>query len=536
MDKAFKKQIGINLEVYVDDFVIKSHTEQEILRDIEETFQTLRRINMKLNLKKCTFGVEEGMFLGNVVNMKGIKACPKKAEAVIKQQSLKMLKNTQSLNGKLASLNRFLSKSAKKSLPLFKTLKICIKKSDFQWTLEAEKAFQDMKQCIEKRMLKWKFELEAFDITYRPRTCIRGQILADFITKKPYEHGPPIEIQVKEAIPDPIRGPGDWLRIAKQIGVQNLEAKVGSRLVANQIHRSYIAKEQSMIRYLEKARALINNFKIFSIEQVPRSENKKADALSKIASTSFAHLTKQVLVEVLKEKTIEEREMLAIVEEEGYSWMAPLLEYLTDVTLPAKTKMAQKIKIKARFGLPMEIISYNKKQFRDNPFKEWCENLNIKQRFASFKHPQTNKLVERANRSLREGIKARLVVIPVKIGMTSLRYAKIEQTMNDEALLQNLDIHEKEQEKSAIQEAKSKANMERYYNAKVHSTTFKPGDFVYRSNEASHAKDGEKLGPKWEGSYEVVEALKKGAYKISNNNRDILLRTWNVKDLKKCYL
>ncbi|GKF03317.1 reverse transcriptase domain-containing protein, partial [Tanacetum coccineum] len=74
------------------------------------------------------------------------------------------------------------------------------------------------------------------------------------------------------------------LHIAEQIGIKNLEAKVDSCLVANQINGSYVAKEQSMIQYLEKAKALISSFKKFSIEQVPRSENKKADALSKITS------------------------------------------------------------------------------------------------------------------------------------------------------------------------------------------------------------------------------------------------------------
>ncbi|GJZ77725.1 reverse transcriptase domain-containing protein [Tanacetum coccineum] len=69
-------------------------------------------------------------------------------EAVIKLQSPRTLKEVQSLNEKLASLNRFLSKSAEKSLPFFKTLKKCIKKSDFQWMAEAEKTFQEMKQCI----------------------------------------------------------------------------------------------------------------------------------------------------------------------------------------------------------------------------------------------------------------------------------------------------------------------------------------------------------------------------------------------------
>ncbi|GJY56475.1 reverse transcriptase domain-containing protein [Tanacetum coccineum] len=78
VDRAFHEQIGRNLEVYVDELVIKSHTEDEIVRDIEETFRTLRKINMKLNPKKCNFGVEEGMFLGYQVNTKGIKICPDK--------------------------------------------------------------------------------------------------------------------------------------------------------------------------------------------------------------------------------------------------------------------------------------------------------------------------------------------------------------------------------------------------------------------------------------------------------------------------
>ncbi|GKB29100.1 reverse transcriptase domain-containing protein [Tanacetum coccineum] len=148
VDQAFHKQIGRNLEVYVDDMVIKSRTEDEIVRDIEETFKTLREINMKLNPKKCTFGVEEGMFLGYKVNTKGLKVCPDKVDAVLSLPSPKCLKDMQKLNGKLTSLNRFLAKSAEKSLPFFKTLKKCMKKSDFHWTTEAEEAFKQMKQLI----------------------------------------------------------------------------------------------------------------------------------------------------------------------------------------------------------------------------------------------------------------------------------------------------------------------------------------------------------------------------------------------------
>ncbi|GKD04773.1 hypothetical protein Tco_1179747 [Tanacetum coccineum] len=78
--------------------------------------------------------------------------------------------------------------------------------------------------------------------------------------------------------------------------------------------------------------------------------------------------------------------------------------------------------------------------------------------------------------------------------------------------------------------------MEKYYNARARSTSFRPGDLVYQNNEASRAEDGGKLGPKWEGPYEVTEALGKEAYKLRDCNRNTLPRTWNVCNLKKCYV
>ncbi|GJU77086.1 reverse transcriptase domain-containing protein [Tanacetum coccineum] len=137
------------------------------------------------------------------------------------------------------------------------------------------------------------------------------------------------------------------LRIAAQMGVHNLHMSVDSKLVANQVLGTYIAKEENLVKYLEKARNRINGFANFSISQVPRSKNKKADALSKIASTSFAHLSKQVLVEILIEKSIQEKEVAIVVEEEGPKWMTPIVEYLRDGTLPDDKKEASKLRIKA---------------------------------------------------------------------------------------------------------------------------------------------------------------------------------------------
>ncbi|GJR86050.1 reverse transcriptase domain-containing protein [Tanacetum coccineum] len=107
------------------------------------------------------------------------------------------------------------------------------------------------------------------------------------------------------------------LRIKAQMGVRNVRVSVDSKLMENQVLGTYITKEENIIKYLEKVKSLVSGFASFSINQVPRSHNKKPDALSKIASTSFAHLSKQVLVEVLQEKSIQEQEVAVVVEEEG---------------------------------------------------------------------------------------------------------------------------------------------------------------------------------------------------------------------------
>ncbi|GKA95827.1 reverse transcriptase domain-containing protein, partial [Tanacetum coccineum] len=280
VDKTFHGQIGRNLEVYVEDLVIKSRTKDEVVCDIEETFRTLRKINMKLNPKKCTFGVEEGMFLGYQVNTKGIKICPDKVDAVLSLQSPKCLKDVQKLNGKLASLNRFLAKSAEKLLPFFKTLKKCTKKSDFIWTEEAESAYRQMKELI----AKWSIQLGEFGIHYRPRISVKRQVLADFIMERPEEEDPDDSIKEGEPLP------AQWTLFTDgsscvdgcRAGVVNVDLK----LVASQVNGTYVAKETHMIKYLEKVKTLASAFREFSIKQVPRNGNKKADALSKMASTS----------------------------------------------------------------------------------------------------------------------------------------------------------------------------------------------------------------------------------------------------------
>ncbi|GJZ58127.1 reverse transcriptase domain-containing protein [Tanacetum coccineum] len=128
------------------------------------------------------------------------------------------------------------------------------------------------------------------------------------------------------------------------------------------------------------------------------------------------------------------------------------------------------------------------------------------------------------------------VVILVEISMPTMRTAEVDMIKNDEALEVNLDLLEEKREQSAIQEAKTKAKMEKYYNVRVCSTSFHPGDLVYQRNKASRVEDVGKLGAKWEGPYEVMELLGKGAYNLRDHNGNILPRTWNICNLKKCYV
>nr|GEW28591.1 reverse transcriptase domain-containing protein [Tanacetum cinerariifolium] len=181
--------------------------------------------------------------------------------------------------------------------------------------------------------------------------------------------------------------------------------------------------------------------------------------------------------------------------------------------------------IVCHFGLPGEIVTNNGKQFSGDPFKDWCEKLNIVHRFASLKHTQSNGLVERANRSLGEGIKARLAVIPVEIRIPTYRTTVVDAVHNDEELRLNLDLLKERRQHVVIREAKAKLKMTKYCNARVRGVTFRPGDFVYRSNDASHAVDGGKLGLKWEGPYEVTQALGDGAYKLRSKDGTVLPRT-----------
>ena len=123
VNQMFSKRIGWNIEVYVDDMLVKSKVEESHLDDLKETFETLRQWKMKLNPTNCAYGVSSGMFLGFMVSQWEIEANLEEVKAILEMSSRKTVKEVQRLTGRVASLNRFVFKATDKCLPFFGTLK-----------------------------------------------------------------------------------------------------------------------------------------------------------------------------------------------------------------------------------------------------------------------------------------------------------------------------------------------------------------------------------------------------------------------------
>jgi hypothetical protein len=140
VNKMFQAQIGRNMEVYVDDMLVKSAESITHIDDLHEAFGILKQYGMKLNPTKCAFGVSSGKFLGYMVSSRGIEENPKKIQAVLEMQSPKSTKQLQQLTGRLAALNRFISRSTDKCLHFFKILR-----KAFEWTTKCEDAFSQLK-------------------------------------------------------------------------------------------------------------------------------------------------------------------------------------------------------------------------------------------------------------------------------------------------------------------------------------------------------------------------------------------------------
>nr|GEW63559.1 hypothetical protein [Tanacetum cinerariifolium] len=469
----------------------------------------------------------ESTFLGYKLDANGLRVCPDKVEAVLNLPSPKCLKDVQKLNGKLASLNRFLSKSAKKSLPFFKTLKKYAKKSDFQWTAEAEMAFKVMKQLIaELPMLTTSKEKRGVD--YVSGSCKRSH-QRSLDDKKGWEENAHLLCELcvtrtknqlhsnGKANTHLSNGKAAQMEIRTRRARHSVPNKdVSKRTNSGGLHRSscidgseaglIITNPEGMeFTYALRLRFNANNeaeyealIASLQIAEKMGVQNLQANMDSKLIanqvngiyiakeSSMIKYLEKQTSAYGRTQGKINRRKRdTSGSRRRGHTWMTPVYEYLTEGILPEEKRKARDVRHQAgRYAVINEVLY--KKSFL-GPWLRCVGSL------------QENYVL----REIHEGC---------------------------------LDILEEKREQAAIQEARSKAKMKRYYNARVRSISFRPGDLVYRNNEASHVEDEGKLRPKWEGPYEVTKALGKGAYRLRDRNGHTLPRIWNICNLKKCYM
>jgi hypothetical protein len=137
--------MGRNAEAYIDDIVVKTRESHTFIKDLEETFANLRKVNIKLNPAKCAFGVPSGKLMGFLVSHRGIEANPDKVKAIEEMRPPRNLKEMQRLAGCMAALECFITRSGEKALPFFKLMK---RTGKFEWTPEADKAFAELKRYL----------------------------------------------------------------------------------------------------------------------------------------------------------------------------------------------------------------------------------------------------------------------------------------------------------------------------------------------------------------------------------------------------
>nr|GEV75369.1 reverse transcriptase domain-containing protein [Tanacetum cinerariifolium] len=476
----------------------------------------------------------------------------------------------QRLNGKLVSLNRFLSKSAEKSLPPFKTLKKCIKKSDFHWTSEAKQAFKQLKQHLSELPLlvapKPKEEL----IVYLSASY--EDISAVLMTDRGMVQMPVYFVIRALQGPELIYTPMEKLVLSLVFATKRLKRYFQAHPIAVITDQpiKQIMSRPDVAGRLQKWSVMLGEHNITYRPRTSVKGQVLADFLAEMPDESPPDAS---VVEAQQEpswrntqrKSIQEKEVTTVVEEDGPTWMTPIIEYLKEGTLPSDRKEARKLHYVIRE------IHEGSCSMHVGPQSVVAKAIRLGYYWPTM-HRDARDMIP--NRSLREGIKARLgernknwveelphvlwahrtmiksrhgdtpfsltygteAIIPAKIGMPTYHTAAVDVVHNDEEPRLNLDLLEERRKRAAIHEAKAKLKMTKYYNARVRGFTFRPGDFVYRSNDTSHAVDGGKLGSKWEVPYEVTEALGDGAYKLGSMDGTVLPRTWNIANLKKCYL
>ena len=168
MTRMFKSQLRKNIEVYIDDMVVKSKVVTEHLNDLGGVFEILRKHKLLLNASKCSFGVNSSKFLGYMIMHRGIEVNPDQIKAISDLRPPWNPKEIQKLTGMIAALNRFISRSVVRCESFFQLLH---KWKGFEWTKKCNLAFEELKEYLSRPPIMSRLEKEEVLFAYIVVTC-----------------------------------------------------------------------------------------------------------------------------------------------------------------------------------------------------------------------------------------------------------------------------------------------------------------------------------------------------------------------------
>ena len=224
-----------------------------------------------------------------------------------------------------------------------------------------------------------------------------------------------------------------------------------------------------------------------------------------------------------------------------------------------------------RFGLPRVLVADHGKQFDCDSFRSFCEGLHIRLSLSSVAYHQANGQAENSNKTILNGLKTRLdkvkgawvdelpsilwayrttsrvstgetpfnlvygteALIPVEIGLGSLRMAEFNEEANSEALRENLDLIEEHREKACNRLELYHRRIAKYYNSRVKGRIMAQGDLVLRKSAITNAlKEEGKFRANWEGPYRIRAILGPNTCKLETLQGKKIQKTWNMNHLK----
>ncbi|XP_024004949.1 uncharacterized protein LOC112082088 [Eutrema salsugineum] len=385
VNRMFASQLGRTMEVYIDDMLVKSLVASDHVGHLRTCFDILDQYGMKLNPTKCTFGVTSGEFLGYIVTQRGIEANPKQIAAILELPSPTTKREVQRLTGRIAALNRFISRSTDKCLPFYQLLH---GNKHLEWNEKCEEAFAELKKYLSMPPVLSKPETgETLYLYIAISEFAVSSVLVreDRGEQKPIStQGSGVGIRLKslegEVIEHSFRlgfpasnNEAEYealivgLRLAKGIGAEHVHAYCDSQLVANQFHGEYEAKNDRMDAYLKVLKDVASEFSTFELTKIPRDGNATADALAALATNSDPDLRRTIPIAAIERPSVEPApnfdtgsdledesegqhipiDIEAEGEDEPEDWTLEIVGYIGDGTVPADKWAARRLKARA---------------------------------------------------------------------------------------------------------------------------------------------------------------------------------------------